>query len=146
MSPYRWVHRARWIHQYMYAHTELKPVPVSCQILAGNSSSWPKLSLQWPECTRLNCMTFHCYVLPHFYCSIGSWRHQLILGNWKGTIYHFESVMQGKPQVQFADIRKMFLCQGLPHFLRLWVDPCMARHTQRLNSSLHAWPKNLEAF
>ena len=29
------------------------------------------------------------------------------------------------PRVQFANIRKMVLCQGLPHCLRLCVDPCM---------------------
>ena len=40
----------------------------------------------------------------------------------------------------------MVLCQGLPRCLRLCVDPCMARHAQSLNSSLHAWPQNLEAF
>ena len=45
-----------------------------------------------------------------------------------------------------ANIRKMVLCQGLPHCLRPCVDPCMARHAQSLNSSLHAWPQNLEAF
>ena len=27
--------------------------------------------------------------------------------------------MQGTPQIQFANIRKMVLCQGLPHYLRL---------------------------
>ena len=37
---------------------------------------------------------------------------------------------RGTPRVQFANIRKMVLCQGLPHCLRLCVDPCMARHTQ----------------
>ena len=31
--------------------------------------------------------------------------------------------MRGKPWVQFTDIMKMVLCQGLPHFLRLLVDP-----------------------
>ena len=49
-------------------------------------------------------------------------------------------------RVQFANIRKMVLCQGLPRCLCLCVDPCMARHAQSLNSSLHAWPQNLEAF
>ena len=53
---------------------------------------------------------------------------------------------RGTPRVQFANIRKMVLCQGLPHCLRLCVDPCMARHAQSLNSSLHAWLQNLEAF
>ena len=43
-------------------------------------------------------------------------------------------------------IRKRVLCQGLPRCLRLCIDPCMARHAQSLNSSLHAWPQNLEAF
>ena len=40
----------------------------------------------------------------------------------------------------------MVLCQGLPRCLHLCVDPFMARHAQSLNSSLHAWPQNLEAF
>ena len=53
---------------------------------------------------------------------------------------------QGTHRVQFANIRKMFLYQGLPHCLRLCVNPCMASHAQSLNSSLHAWPQNLEAF
>ena len=29
----------------------------------------------------------------------------------------------------------MVLCQGLPHWLRLCVDPCMARHAQSLKST-----------
>ena len=45
---------------------------------------------------------------------------------------------QGTPRVQFADIKKMVLCQGLPHCLRPCIDPCMARHAQSLNLSLHA--------
>ena len=53
---------------------------------------------------------------------------------------------RGTPRVQFANIRKMVLCQGLPHCLGLCVDPCMARNAQSLNSSLHAWLQNLEAF
>ena len=53
---------------------------------------------------------------------------------------------RGTPRVQFANIRKMILCQGLPHCLRLCIDPCMSRHAQSLNSSLHTWPQNLEAF
>ena len=53
---------------------------------------------------------------------------------------------RGTPRVQFANIRKMVLCQCLPRCLRLCVDPFMARHAQSLNSSLHAWPQNLEAF
>ena len=53
---------------------------------------------------------------------------------------------RGTPWVQFANIRKMVLCQGLPHCLHLCVDPRMARHAQSVNSSPHAWPQNLEAF
>ena len=45
---------------------------------------------------------------------------------------------RGTPRVQFANIRKMVLCQGLPHCLPLSIDPCMARHAQSLSSSLHA--------
>ena len=45
---------------------------------------------------------------------------------------------RGTPRVQFANIRKMVLCQGLPHCLRLYFDPCIARHAKSLNSSLHA--------
>ena len=45
---------------------------------------------------------------------------------------------RGTPRVQFANIRKMVLCQGLPRCLRLCVNPCMERHAQSLNSSLHA--------
>ena len=37
---------------------------------------------------------------------------------------------RGTPRVQFANIRKMVLCQGLPHCLRLCIYPCMARHAQ----------------
>ena len=48
---------------------------------------------------------------------------------------------RGTPRVQYANIRKV-LCQGLPHCLRLCVDPCMARHAQSLNSSLHACPQS----
>ena len=59
-------------------------------------------------------------------------------------IYTFHT--RGTPRVQFANIRKMVLCQGLPHCIRLFTDPCMARHAQSLNSSLYAWPQNLELF
>ena len=51
---------------------------------------------------------------------------------------------RGTPRVQFPDIRKMELCQGLPHCLRICVDPCMAhaaRHAQSLNSSLQTGEK-----
>ena len=48
-----------------------------------------------------------------------------------------DETTRGTPRVQFANIRKMVLCQGIPHCLRLCVDPCMARHAQSLNSSLH---------
>ena len=47
----------------------------------------------------------------------------------------------GKPQVQFANIRKMVLYQGLPFFF------FTSAHLPMLEvSSLHAWPQNLEAF
>ena len=43
---------------------------------------------------------------------------------------------RGTPRVQFTNISKMVLCQGLPHCLRLrGVDPCMARHAQSLKST-----------
>ena len=58
----------------------------------------------------------------------------------------YDNATRGTPRVQFANMRKMVLCQGLPRCLCLCVDPCMARHAQSLNSSLHAWPQNLEAF
>ena len=37
--------------------------------------------------------------------------------------------MRGTPWVQFANIRKMVLCQGHAHCLHLCIDPCMARHS-----------------
>ena len=43
---------------------------------------------------------------------------------------------RGTPWVQFANIRKMVLCQGLPHCLRLCFDPYMACHAQSLNWQL----------
>ena len=58
---------------------------------------------------------------------------------------------RGTPQVQFANIRKMVLCQGLPHCLRLCVDPCMARHATlhginpvRCNKSFGSWCTRLK--
>ena len=62
------------------------------------------------------------------------------------TLWHFSILRflvsffytRGTPRVQFANIRKVVLCQDLPHSLRLCVDPCMARYAQSLNSSLHA--------
>ena len=71
--------------------------------------------------------------------SLGIW-------HWSDSPRSTRACTRGTPRVQFANIRKMVLCQGLPHCLRLCVDPCMARHAQSLNSSLHAWPQNLEAF
>ena len=50
------------------------------------------------------------------------------------------SATQGTPRVQFAIIRKMVLCQGLPHCLHLRVDLIPKV------SSLHAWLQNLDAF
>ena len=44
------------------------------------------------------------------------------------TLLHcYRSATRGTPRVQFANIRKMVLCQGLPH---LCVDPCMTRHAK----------------
>ena len=43
---------------------------------------------------------------------------------------------QGNPRVQFADIRKIFLCQDLPEWLQLWVDVCVVRHAISLKSIL----------
>ena len=54
---------------------------------------------------------------------------------------------QGTPWVQFANKEDGLVSRaGLPHCLRLCIDPCMAWHAQSLNSRLHAWPQNLEAF
>ena len=46
---------------------------------------------------------------------------------------------RGTPRVQFANIRKMVLSQGLPHCLRLCVNTCMARHAQTLNVSTQVY-------
>ena len=55
----------------------------------------------------------------------------------KGTLICYWYT-RGTPRVQFANIRKMVLCQGLPHCLRLYVDPCMARHAKsQLKSMLN---------
>ena len=62
------------------------------------------------------------------------------------SLRQFLDSTRGKPLVQFADIRKVVLRQDLPHCLQLWVNPCVILHAQGLNSSLHAWPPNLEAF
>ena len=48
---------------------------------------------------------------------------------------HTHPLTRGTPRVQFANIRKMVFCQGLPYCLRLCVDPCMARHAQSLKST-----------
>ena len=45
--------------------------------------------------------------------------------------YIMHALREEHPRVQFANIRKMVLCQGLPHCLRLCVmceDPCHAWH------------------
>ena len=47
------------------------------------------------------------------------------------TLLHcYRSATRGTPRVQFANIRKMVLCQGLPQCLRLCIDPCMTRHAK----------------
>ena len=59
-------------------------------------------------------------------------------GNWqkstgkrqKSTVRETDTQQDKWWRGNTVDIRKMVLCQGLPHFLRLRVDPCMARHLE----------------
>ena len=68
----------------------------------------------------------------HFCRIVYVWSHKPTFNQSMNKNISYECLRT--PRVQFANIRKMVLCQGLPHCLRLCIDPCMARHAQSLNS------------